>query len=619
MNSVRRLYLFLVCAVSLNAVTWATISLARNIIAPLGFTPTEAIAFQIAVIIAGLPIFIVHWLWGQRLAVAEPAERTSTLRYLYLFGMLAVFVVPFLVNAASLIEMLLKLIFGRSPLDAGALIAHNLIAMLVLVLLWAYHMRVIRSAESPLHGERATVRRIYVLAFSAVGIALVTLAVNGLLRWVLYQFGNADVIAFPIDQLFDELTNLIIGLPLWLIFWQSAQRLFNDDNPEERDSALRKFYLYALVFVGVVTVVSNVTLLLTGILQQLLSLTPDGDWRNHFPAIVATGILWAYHATVLQADEADHAEAERQAHVRRAYLYLVATIGLLSFVGGVGGNISVLIRSLADLIFNDSLREQVAWFTAALIAGLPVWLIPWRQAQLAATALDGEGERRATTRKAYLYFFLFLATLAVLSGVIYILWRLLSLLLGETPDENLAVDLAQAIAFALLGVGVWLYHGSALRVDGALTVRDQARRLEQLGVVVVDMDGFGRNLYTALQQELPTGKFTLLTLPSEDTTVLDGAGLIIGGHTMLNSAEIANTPARKLLAPLQGDGWEWAGVERRSEEETIEETVRAVRQIVVGDTIQMNPARQIGTIIAAMIAGIIVLIFMVALLASTLF
>jgi hypothetical protein len=619
MSSIRRLYIFLVCAISLNALTWAVITLTRHLIAPLGFTPTSTIAFQIAVIIAGLPIYLVHWLWAQRAAAREAEERTSTLRYLYLFGMLAAFVVPFIVNAAALVETGLQASFGILQDDAFRLILRNVIALIPLALQWFYHTQIIRRADAPLHGERGTLQRLYVLAFSAVGVALVTIAAIDILRLILFQFGRSDVIASNINQIVGDVSNLVVGLPLWLIFWRWAQRLFDSNREEERHSALRKLYLYAIVFVSVVTVVSNATLLLSGILQRLLGLSPDGDWRNHLPLIIGAGVLWAYHSTILRKDAAQHVEAATQARVRRAYLYLVATIGLLALVGGVGGNISVLIRSLADVIFDTSLREQVAWFTAALIAGLPVWLIPWRQAQLAATDPANDEERYAIIRKAYLYFFLFLATLAVLSGVVYILWRLISLLLGEQPDENLAVGLAHAIAFALLGVAVWLYHGAALRADGQLSSADQAQRLAQLGVVVVDVDGFGAALYAALQQELPKGKITLQTLPSDDDSALAEAGLLIGAHTLLAFPAVANSPARKLFVPLQGENWEWVGVERHTLAETIAQTVRAVKQIIVGEVVNINPARQLGAIVVAIIGGFFLLAIVVGLIVNMLF
>ena len=78
---------------------------------------------------------------------------------------------------------------------------------------------------------------------------MVILAIIHLLRWVMMQFGGIQLYSNSIDiTLGNELTRTIIGLPLWLIFWRWAQRLFDGPREEERASTLRKFYLYGAIF-----------------------------------------------------------------------------------------------------------------------------------------------------------------------------------------------------------------------------------------------------------------------------------------------------------------------------------------------------------------------------------
>jgi hypothetical protein len=78
MSTVRRWYIYLVSAVSLQAVAWAIIVLLRNLLITRLNPPSTLIAFPIAVILVGLPIFLAHWLWGQRLA----GSCTCTVRWL---------------------------------------------------------------------------------------------------------------------------------------------------------------------------------------------------------------------------------------------------------------------------------------------------------------------------------------------------------------------------------------------------------------------------------------------------------------------------------------------------------------------------------------------------------
>ena len=225
---------------------------------------------------------------------------------------------------------------------------------------------------------------------------------------------------------------LIVGLPLWLLFWSWAQRIFESEADTERDSALRKFYLYAVIFIVAFAAVSNATLILQGILSRLLALSPEGDIRDPLSIIIVMSVLWAYHTSVLRHDGLMVAQAQATSPlwVRRLYFYLVATIGLAAFLIGLAGCLSVLIRSLEQQALVIGLKDELTWFTSALIVGLPVWLLPWRQVQLVAIAegVEGKEERRSIVRKLYLYFYIFVATMTVLIGAVYIVQQLLNLL-----------------------------------------------------------------------------------------------------------------------------------------------------------------------------------------------
>jgi len=636
MNTARRWYILLVSAISLQAATWAIIALLRNLLAGGGGS-VGFVAFQIAVIVIALPLFLVHWLWAQRLADRDINEREASLRRFYLYGMASGFLSAGIANAYSLVSSLLKMVVGesvgnysndyRSPVET---ILYHLIAILVLGALFYYQQRVIAddAKVSPEMGASATIRRLYVFLFGAWGLTMATLAIIHLLRWITYQFVRGDVVGQDNVTLVTETARLLIGAPLWLLFWRWAQKLFNSPGEEERASALRKFYLYASVFVAVLTAVSNATIVLAGFFRRMLGLESLGDIRGPLPIIFGMALLWAYHAYVLRAEANRAGEAPRQASIRRLYLYLVAAVGLAALLVGFSGDISVLIRSFAQT-FSDSLREQLAWFTAALIAGLPVWILPWRQAQLGAVAATpaGADERRSTVRKNYLYFYLFVATIAVLSSAVYILYRILSLILGEPGTGNLLTGIGQAIAYALVGVGVWLYHGAVLRGDGQANRFEQSARLEKMRVLFLGTNAnFGKSLFERLQKELPGLSPELIVLPLEkdaEAAALEkirAAGLIVGpwqiavaGGTV-NAAvaqAVVDSPAHKLLVPAQAPGWDWAGVDAMDTESALMQTARAVKQFMEGEEIKPQRPMSAGSIIG-MIVGILLLLILLA-------
>ena len=634
MSSVRRWYVYLVSAISLQAATWAVIALLRNLALSRLNPPPTAIAFEIAVIVIGLPVYLVHWLWGQRLAGRADEERQAVLRHLYLYGTLAGFLGPFATNTFDLIGSLLqvKSTLDRQPsnLTSGNAVVYHMLALLVLGALWFYHKRTV-SIESPGIPERGgvpTVRRLYVLGFSASGLTMTIIAIINLLRWLMAQFGVQQISTSLLGVgLTAEITRLIVGLPLWLVFWLWAGRLFNGPSEAERESALRKFYLYGAVSVGAMGAITSATAILASLFRSILGLPSSGDIRVQISIILGMGVLWAYHAWVIRGDAAQAGEAPRQAGVRRLYAYLIAGIGLAALLVGLGGDVSVIIRSL-DQSFGSELRVQLSWFTAAIIAGLPVWILPWRQLQGPAgePGAGGADARRSLVRRIYLYVFLFVATMTVLSGSVFVLYKVLSWALGaDAPTWNV---LGHAIAFSLIAVGVWLYHGATLRGDTRLSNREEARQLAAVRVTIVDAgDGaFGRALMDALQRKarglepvLLDGSGAAVAAGGEGTASLAAAELIVCPWTVLlpegagqgASPEIAqavvDSPARKLLIPTRPEGWEWAGLDRWDRQDLIQQTVHAIEQMVSGDPVQ--PARPLsaGTIVLIVIGVLIAL------------
>jgi hypothetical protein len=651
MSSVRRWYIFLVATISLQAVTWAVIALLRNVLGVWGDLATEAIAFQIAVIVIGLPVFLIHWLWAQRLASGDPEERDAVLRRLYLYGNMALLLAPALSSSYALVRGLLGLLldpgggwyggflFGAEQNILQGLL-DNLTPILVLGLLWFYHRQVALADDVivPPSGNNALIRRLYLLGFSLVGLIMVAQWSVAVLRWVLYQFG--DTIVGDRLGLTNPLAGLLIGLPLWVLAWRLAQQLFYGPDSAERESALRKFYLHALVFFSALAAISGTTLMLAGLLRQVFGLAPQGDIRGPLPVVLVAAVIWAYHSRILRTDAAMIAEAPRQAGVRRLSWYLVASIGLAATLIGLGFIASVLIRAIGAPSFGDDLREQLAWSLSAVIAGFPVWALIWRKAQGMAEVEgpSGEDERGSLARRIYLYGFLFAATLTILSGLVYIVFELLRLALGEPSQGNLLANLAQAIAFSAIAAGVLAYHGSILRAEGRRRQATEATRAAALRVAVLDLaDGaFGRAVVERLRHELPGLALSPVGLtptaiagmgveadPRGFTAQLAEADLIIGpwqiAVAQTAGAEVAQavgfSPARKLLVPTPAEGWDWAGVEPWNGEDAIGQIVYAVRQTISGEPIRpvrpMAPLAIVGTVIGVIVLLIIVLLIIV--------
>ena len=617
MATVRRWYLFVTATIGLHGLAWALIALLRGVFAADGQPPVATTAFQIALVLVCLPLWIVHWLWAERLARADADERASALRRLYLYGNLAGLLLPLAANVWDILLALLQLGLGLPQLGLdrtpGPAILRGMIALPVLGGFYAYHALVARSdvRAAPPVGAGALVRRIYLLGVAALGVAILSNGAMNLLHWLLFQIGgmgDRGGFAAPVVA-------VLVGLALWLGHWLRAERLFAGTDADERASALRKFYLYALIVIGALSVVINATALLAGVFRVALGLIPEGDFRDALPTILIGGVIWGFHANVLRTDVAAIGEAPRQAGVRRLAWYLVAAIGLMASLIGFGGLLSVLIRMLGGAAPLTDLREPLAWFTATLIAGLPPWLIFWRRAQIAATAEGptGEAERTSLVRRIYLFFFVFIATLTVLGGMLYILYRLISMALGEPFVGDLVTDLAQAIAYSLIATTVLLAHGSTLRRDGRARQAVGVAQQAALRVVVLADGEIGVALLVGLRSALPDLGLTPLDRSADLVGQLAQADLIVGPWVPDSSDPLAGalaaSSARKLLLPLSGPGWEWAGVEPYGTTAGVTQIIAAVRQSLAGEPIR--PSRPLG---AAAIGGVAVGVILLLLL-----
>ncbi len=632
MTNIRRIYIFVVAAVSLHAVTWALIALLRNLLTPNlnAAQPnpnyqTEVIAWQLAVIIIGLPIFLAHWLWAQRLAKHDEAEHTAVLRRVYLYVMMSAFLVPLIVNGAGFIQSALRLLLHVEVevrpwefyLSDSSNLIYTLAAMVVLAGMWAYHYWVTLVDRSQITETAvlAAIHRLYMYLFSFAGVVTLSVGLGILLRWLLSQFGS-NTTEITREVLTNGLTTTIVGLAIWLPFWRMAEKRFAFDSIGERTSALRKFYLYLIIFLSALGAVGSLTTFLAGLFKQLLDVSSEGDIRDVLTILVITAVVWAYHLVVLQKDTHIMPEVEQQAGVRRLYWYLIAGIGLLALLIGIGGNISVLIDTGGSLV-TDSSKEQLSWFTAVTIAGLLVWIIPWRKIQdeLNNEPPVGMLARQSFVRRIYLYFYLLVATLTFLRTAIYIVYDTIYLIMGGRTLAN--IDMAQALAFALMAVLVWIYHSILLRRDNAILTTMIAELTEEVHLAIVDdEDGrFGETLITALHKAIPNAILHPIGLTaaanetmhtSEETMpareALGKSQIIVGPWTMATPyvlhgntdmgllAAVSTSSAHKLLIPKPEAGWDWAGIGSWEADTAVKQTVWAVKRLIAGKSV--SPKRK---------------------------
>src|SRR5512143_500665 len=148
MKTVRRLYFYAVALISIEVVLWGLINLLRSILNQTVGGAAEALARALALTLVGLPIFLFHWLWAQRLAASDDEERTASLRAIFFYGILIGTLIPLVQNLLALLNRALltvaRLQPGRAILGPNGTAADNLIAIVINGLVAFYFWSVLR-------------------------------------------------------------------------------------------------------------------------------------------------------------------------------------------------------------------------------------------------------------------------------------------------------------------------------------------------------------------------------------------------------------------------------------------------------------------------------------------
>ena len=443
----------------------------------------------------GLIVWIIHWGLALRATSQdELPERRSAIRKLYLYGVLFIGGLVLVYQLRTLIIDLLGLLFGT--VTGPDLITGDVTPPLAMVLtigvLWAYHARIARQDAQivPEAGAGATIRRWCVYLLSLTGLMMLIFGTIGLLTRLFDLAVPADAQVVESGRWFaleasGRISSILVGLLFWLAAWRWSTRQF--DQPAgpspERNSVLRKVYLYGVLFISVSWTVWNLGRVLYVALRSVLIPSQAGalwstvqhDLGGTLAHVLIFGIAWAYHARVITREAAVATEAGRQSTIRWIYGYIVALVGSATLASGLFGLLATLLDLLAQS--GASMYDEYWWqealslYGTLVVVGLPVWLIPWLRLQREVVASVA---RRSLARRIYLFLMLAATVLTLLAAGAYTLYQLLRVILGDRWSVSNTSDLLWAISAAIIAGLLLAYHLAVFRRDAALAAQDEA-------------------------------------------------------------------------------------------------------------------------------------------------
>ena len=571
MKSIRRLYFYLVAIISIEIVVWGLVSLLRSIVDQTVSGGADALAQALALILVGVPIFLIHWLWAQRVSVRDEEEKSATLRAVFLYAILLGTLIPVVQNLLSFIDRSLVEVSGLGVARAFSsfreqTLADNLIAIIMNLIVASYFWGILRNDWATLTDQEnfSEVRRLYRYIWMLYGLLMTVFGAQQILRFIFYIPGNV-LGELGREVVVNGTALLLIGTPVWVYTWRIIQDSLSD--PAEMSSTLRLGILYLLALGGVITVITTSAMVVNTIVTRLLGAgSTFYDFVREIGGPISVGVplgmIWAYYGHWLNRHIAAIVDPVRQAGMKRLYNYILSFIGLVvSFIGVV-----TLFRFIIDMItsqaflMGDTNRSSLASSISSLIVGLPLWLIMWQPMQTEALAQNelGDHARRSVLRKTYLYLALFGSVIGGMATAVGLVYQLIKVVLGSDAGSDFVNNLLNLTQLLFLFGVVLVYHLRVLRADGTSTADALAEKQNEFKVLIVDSgDGFVDLVKAALLKSDSKVQVTVMT-PAEEPQENFGA-IVLSGALAVNAPEwIRSFNGSRIVVQNEAQNLVWA-------------------------------------------------------------
>ena len=551
MKTIRRLYFYAVAFISFEVVLWGLIGLIRSIVNPdLITNSAQTLAQALSLILVGVPIFLIHWLWTQRASAREEDEKNATLRAVFLYGALLATLIPVVQNLIALINRTflgaVRISYERALVGGTQSWPDNLIAIVLNLLLASYFWSILRADWSTLTDAEnfKDIRRLYRFLWVLYGLLMVIFGAQQILHYIFY-IPTGAIGTMGRETFINATALLVIGAPIWFFSWRILQDALAD--PDEKESLLRLGILYLLSLSGVIVVLTAGGNLFYMLLNRLFG--ENMAWSEFIQKIggpislgLPFGVMWAYYGKWLTLQISFEGQAPRRAGMKRIYFYILSIMGVTAAFVGLSSLFSFLIDfGIVDSsLSSEGIRQSLTSALAILAVGLPLWLMTWRPMQ--AEALEdgdtGDHARRSIVRKAYLYLVLFVSVIGGMVSAGGLVFTLVNALLGG-DNSNFINSILNTLQILILFIILLLYHLSALRKDGLARADALEARQEQFGVLVFDNNNgkFGGLVKNAFMKHAPKIPVIALNINEKVPDGMKPGAVVLPGSLAVNMPE----------------------------------------------------------------------------------
>ncbi len=312
----------------------------------------------------------------------------------------------------------------------------------------------------------SSVRRVYFYLVTLITLGILAGGVGVLLALIFdITIFNSTAIGqtnFHQQQLSMGIAMVIIGGPLWFLFWRSVQKHVRG-NTGEIGATLRKFFLNFILVVSSITSVVAAQILLTGLLTRM---PQSPNLSNSLATTIVALSVWVFHWRV---SEKEGHPSPASLTLRRWYIYIISGYGLVLLTTSLVQLVDAAFKYLP--FWGNSLVQGSFWSGTfqnniiAIILGGLLWVFHWFQ--MSRTDVD------SNLRQVYIYLLaIVVSSIIGLTALTMGLYQTLIWMLGVAGSTSGVYFqfLGWVIPTIIVTAAVWTYHQTVAREESAQVI-----------------------------------------------------------------------------------------------------------------------------------------------------
>ncbi|NCV95947.1 MAG: hypothetical protein EBW33_04315 [Actinobacteria bacterium] len=277
----------------------------------LSIERTDPILNSAITILMGLPVWIIYWLRGALTFTRDFLWHA----YVFLAGIAASFITTVAGFSVVLYDVLVWLLGDTKNLSATQhffTTANAVGAALSGLAIWSYHRSLLQE-----EAERTELRRIYEYIVTGVSLIAASLGILMIIVAAIESVTPSDISTTRegSNSLILAVTLLIVGAPIWWMFWNRIERAVLRESADLASPTRRIYILMLFGVAGVAAVVSLITLIFLffdDLLNSELSGTTLRDMRFAVGILVTNAAISGYHWTIYKSERETPVEIFRR-------------------------------------------------------------------------------------------------------------------------------------------------------------------------------------------------------------------------------------------------------------------------------------------------------------------